>query len=140
MNQVSGLVPARIAASARSAFLATTAATTPFIGLFGTVVGVMRAFKDLAGAAGAGPGVVAIGISTGGVQAIEQVLPRLPLNAPGIVIVQHMPEHFTKAFAQRLNGLCQVEVKEAVDGDTVLRGYAPLETMQEFVAAEREGG
>ncbi len=67
--------------------------------------------------------VVCMGASTGGTEALREVLEALPANSPGIVIVQHMPEHFTRAFAQRLNGLCQVGVKEAVDGDPVLRGH-----------------
>ena len=68
--------------------------------------------------------VIAIGASTGGTQALESVLSALPSNAPGIMIVQHMPEHFTTSFAERLNGLCQIEVKEAQDGDTVVPGRA----------------
>lgn len=68
--------------------------------------------------------VVVIGISTGGVQAIEQVLPRLPRDAPGIVIVQHMPAKFTAALSQRLNELCAMEVREARHGDRVLPGVA----------------
>ena len=66
--------------------------------------------------------VIAIGASTGGVQAIEQVLRGLPRTAPGVVIVQHMPETFTGAFAARLNGLCEMEVREARDGDRVMPG------------------
>ncbi len=66
--------------------------------------------------------VIAIGSSTGGVQAIEAVLTALPRTTPGIVIVQHMPEAFTAAFAERLNKLCAMEVKEARDGDRVLPG------------------
>ncbi|MCA9434227.1 MAG: chemotaxis response regulator protein-glutamate methylesterase [Candidatus Omnitrophica bacterium] len=66
--------------------------------------------------------VVAIGASTGGTQALESVLVTLPPNSPGIVIVQHMPEVFTKSFADRLNQLCQVEVKEAEDNDSVTTG------------------
>jgi len=66
--------------------------------------------------------VVAIGTSTGGTQALEAVLTRLPNTTPGIVVVQHMPEKFTAAFAQRLDSLCQMEVREAVDGDRVLPG------------------
>jgi two-component system chemotaxis response regulator CheB len=68
--------------------------------------------------------VLAIGASTGGTQAIEAVLRQLPANAPGTVIVQHMPEHFTLAFAQRLNGICAMEVREARDGDQVVPGLA----------------
>ncbi len=66
--------------------------------------------------------IVAIGASTGGTQAIEQILKALPADSPGIVIVQHMPAGFTKAFADRLNEICTVEVREAVDGDEVRRG------------------
>jgi two-component system chemotaxis response regulator CheB len=66
--------------------------------------------------------VIAIGSSTGGVQAIEAVLTALPRTTPGIVIVQHMPEKFTAALADRLNGICAMDVKEAKDGDRVLDG------------------
>ncbi|MDO9236873.1 MAG: chemotaxis response regulator protein-glutamate methylesterase [Aquabacterium sp.] len=72
--------------------------------------------------------VIAIGISTGGVQTIETVLTRLPRTAPGIVIVQHMPPNFTASLAARLNGLCDLDVMEAKDGDRVINGrvlYAP---------------
>jgi two-component system chemotaxis response regulator CheB len=68
--------------------------------------------------------VVAIGASTGGTQALQAVLSALPANAPGIVIVQHMPEHFTRAFADRLNDICAIQVKEAEDGDSVVPGRA----------------
>lgn len=68
--------------------------------------------------------VVAIGASTGGTQALQSVLTALPANAPGIVIVQHMPEHFTRAFAERLDTLCAIQVKEAEDGDIVQPGRA----------------
>lgn len=68
--------------------------------------------------------VVAIGTSTGGTQALERVLTTLPRVCPGIVIVQHMPEKFTAAFADRLNSLCQIEVREAKSGDRVLPGLA----------------
>jgi len=66
--------------------------------------------------------IIAIGSSTGGVQAIECVLTQLPRTTPGIIIVQHMPEAFTAAFAARLNSLCAMDVKEAVDGDRVMPG------------------
>lgn len=68
--------------------------------------------------------LVAIGTSTGGTQALEAVLTQLPRVSPGIVIVQHMPEKFTAAFAARLNNLCAIEVKEAVSGDRVIPGRA----------------
>ena len=66
--------------------------------------------------------VVCIGASTGGTESLRVVLEALPEDCPGIVIVQHMPEKFTAAFARRLDALCAVEVKEAEDGDAVLRG------------------
>jgi len=68
--------------------------------------------------------VVAIGASTGGVEAIETVLTRLPENTPGTVITQHIPAGFSRAFADRLNGLCPMEVAEARDGDLVRAGRA----------------
>ncbi|NAW69936.1 chemotaxis-specific protein-glutamate methyltransferase CheB [Vibrio sp. V27_P1S3P104] len=68
--------------------------------------------------------IVVIGTSTGGTQALEYVLTRLPAHSPGIVIVQHMPEKFTAMFAERLNNLCQISVSEAKTGDRVLPGCA----------------
>jgi two-component system chemotaxis response regulator CheB len=67
--------------------------------------------------------VVVVGASTGGTEALRIFLEALPWDAPGIVIVQHMPEHFTTAFAKRLDGLCRVSVKEAENNDSVLRGH-----------------
>ncbi|WP_137679817.1 protein-glutamate methylesterase/protein-glutamine glutaminase [Aurantiacibacter suaedae] len=67
--------------------------------------------------------VVCIGASTGGTEALRQVLEALPADSPGIVVVQHMPESFTRAFANRLNKSCAVDVKEAAHGDTVMRGH-----------------
>ena len=66
--------------------------------------------------------IVAIGASTGGTEAIKEVLTRLPATVPGIVVVQHMPPRFTTAFAQRLNDLCAFEVREGEDGDSVYPG------------------
>ncbi len=68
--------------------------------------------------------VIAIGTSTGGTEALKEVLLQMPVNIPGIVIVQHMPANFTTAFAERLNKLCRIEVKEAEDGDSILNGRA----------------
>lgn len=68
--------------------------------------------------------LIAIGSSTGGVQALTDLLPRLPRTSPGIVIVQHMPAGFTGSFAERLNQLCQITVKEGRDGDAVEPGTA----------------
>ncbi len=70
--------------------------------------------------------IIAIGASTGGTEAIKEVLVRLPQNTPGVVIVQHMPPKFTTAFAERLNQMCALEVREAQDGDSVVTGRALL--------------
>jgi two-component system, chemotaxis family, protein-glutamate methylesterase/glutaminase len=68
--------------------------------------------------------ILAIGASTGGTEAIRSVLQHMPADAPPILITQHMPERFTKAFADRLNSICEILVKEACDGDSVLPGQA----------------
>lgn len=69
-------------------------------------------------------GIVAIGASAGGTQALHHVLSTLPRTSPGIVIVQHMPEHFTRSLAERLNEICSIDVREAADGDRVVGGLA----------------
>jgi len=83
--------------------------------------------------------VVCIGASTGGTESLRVVLEALPANSPGIVIVQHMPEKFTAAFARRLDGLCDVEVKEAADGDTVLRGRVLIAPGDKHMLLQRSG-
>jgi two-component system chemotaxis response regulator CheB len=83
--------------------------------------------------------VIAIGSSTGGVQAIEAVLTALPRTTPGVVIVQHMPETFTGAFAARLNGLCEMEVKEARDGDRVIPGRVLIAPGGRHMQLQRSG-
>lgn len=83
--------------------------------------------------------VICMGASTGGTTSLTEVLMALPADCPGIVIVQHMPERFTTSFAERLNGLCQVEVKEAVDGDTVLRGRVLIAPGNFHTMLERSG-
>lgn len=83
--------------------------------------------------------VVAIGTSTGGTQALEVVLTALPRVSPGIVIVQHMPEKFTAAFAQRLDSLCQIEVREAAHNDRVLPGKALIAPGGKHLLLKRSG-
>nr|WP_314898671.1 chemotaxis protein CheB [uncultured Deefgea sp.] len=68
--------------------------------------------------------IIAIGASTGGTQALEQVLTQVAANSPGIVIVQHMPEKFTSSFAARLNTRCKIEVREAKNNERILPGVA----------------
>lgn len=83
--------------------------------------------------------VVAIGTSTGGTQALEAVLTVLPRMCPGIVVVQHMPEKFTEAFAKRLDSLCQIEVREARHGDRVVPGLALIAPGGRHMLLKRSG-
>jgi two-component system chemotaxis response regulator CheB len=83
--------------------------------------------------------VVVVGASTGGTEALSVFLQALPPDGPGIVIVQHMPEHFTRAFANRLNGICRISVKEAEDNDTVIRGRALIAPGNHHTLLKRSG-
>jgi two-component system chemotaxis response regulator CheB len=83
--------------------------------------------------------VVAIGASTGGTEALKTLLEALPSDAPGIVIVQHMPELFTRAFANRLDTLCKITVKEAESNDTVIRGRALIAPGNHHLLLKRSG-
>jgi two-component system chemotaxis response regulator CheB len=83
--------------------------------------------------------IVCIGASTGGTEALREVLEVLPAAAPGIVVVQHMPERFTTSFAKRLDSLCAMEVKEAQDGDAVLRGRVLIAPGNFHTMIERSG-
>ncbi len=82
---------------------------------------------------------IAIGASAGGTQAIESVLETLPASVPGIVIVQHMPEKFTEAFAQRLNNICSINVKEAVNNDKIEPGMALVAPGNKHMLVKRNG-
>lgn len=84
--------------------------------------------------------VLAIGASTGGTKALETVLTRMPPTTPGTVIVQHMPEHFTASFAQRLNEICELEVREARDNDHVVQGVALVAPGNRHMLLRRSGG
>jgi two-component system chemotaxis response regulator CheB len=83
--------------------------------------------------------IIVIGASTGGTEAIRIVLEDMPLGCPGIVIVQHMPEGFTRSFADRLNTLCKISVKEAKNGDNVLRGQALIAPGNKHTLLKRSG-
>jgi two-component system chemotaxis response regulator CheB len=83
--------------------------------------------------------IVMIGASTGGTEALKVLLESLPADCPGIVIVQHMPEMFTRAFAARLDGLCAISVKEAETNDTVLRGGALIAPGNHHLLLKRSG-
>jgi two-component system chemotaxis response regulator CheB len=83
--------------------------------------------------------VVAVGASTGGTEALREFLEAMPLDAPGIVIVQHMPEVFTARFAERLNTICAITVKEAADNDSVIRGQALIAPGNRHLLLKRSG-
>ncbi len=83
--------------------------------------------------------VIAIGASTGGTRAIETLLTQLPADIPGIVIVQHMPEYFTHAFAQRLNQICPMQVREARDRDQVVPGIALIAPGNRHLILQQSG-
>ena len=83
--------------------------------------------------------VVAVGASTGGTDALRVFLEALPPDTPGIVIVQHMPEHFTRSFANRLNELCRITVKEAENGESVIRGKALIAPGNHHMLLKRSG-
>ncbi len=83
--------------------------------------------------------LIAIGASTGGAEAIKKVLTRLPLNSPGVLVVQHMPAQFTTSFAQRLDELCQMKVEEAKNGDTVTNGKVLIAPGNYHMLLKRSG-
>lgn len=95
---------------------------------------------DLAAIALTTDRVVAIGSSTGGTIALEKILTKLPRTSPGIVVVQHMPEKFTKAFADRLNSLCELDIFEASSGDRVIPGRVLIAPGGKHLQVKRSGG
>jgi two-component system chemotaxis response regulator CheB len=83
--------------------------------------------------------VIAVGASTGGTEALRELLTALPSDSPGVVVVQHMPENFTRSFAQRLDGLCKVRVSEAKDGDRILPGHVLIAPGNYHLEVNRSG-
>jgi len=83
--------------------------------------------------------IVVVGASTGGTEALREFLEAMPADCPGMVIVQHMPAIFTARFAERLNDLCRVTVREAVDGDSVIRGQALIAPGNRHLLLKRSG-
>lgn len=83
--------------------------------------------------------IIAMGASTGGTVALEHVLVQLPRTIPGIVIVQHMPEKFTRSFAERLDNLCEIDVREAIDGDSIVPGLALVAPGNHHTVVRRSG-
>lgn len=100
-------------------------------------VAAARAPLAADGAGRATTTLVAIGASTGGTEAIREVLAALPEDFPGIVITQHMPPGFTASFAARLDSLCRIRVKEAVDGERILQGHAYIAPGGRHLSVER---
>jgi two-component system, chemotaxis family, protein-glutamate methylesterase/glutaminase len=84
--------------------------------------------------------LIAVGASTGGTEAIREFLAAMPADCPGIAIVQHMPENFTRMFAERLNGLCQINVKEAEHNDPILPGHAYVAPGGKHLWVKRDEG
>ncbi len=83
--------------------------------------------------------LIVVGASTGGTEALREFLEVMPLNCPGIVIVQHRPEKFTAAFANRLNGICEISVKEAQNNDSVITGHALIAPGNKHMLLKRSG-
>lgn len=83
--------------------------------------------------------VIAIGASTGGTEALKKVLQMMPVNAPGIAVVQHMPATFTRSFAERLNEVCQIQVREGKDNDTISPGTALIAPGNYHMTVRRSG-
>ncbi|MBS1792384.1 MAG: chemotaxis response regulator protein-glutamate methylesterase [Acidobacteria bacterium] len=83
--------------------------------------------------------IIAIGASTGGTQAIERVLTEFPVNSPGTIVVQHMPAGFTQSFANRLNQVCKIQVREAKNGDIVAPGVALVAPGNHHLLLKRSG-
>jgi len=83
--------------------------------------------------------LIVIGASTGGTEAIKEVLIKLPADAPSVLVTQHMPEHFTKSFADRLNSLCKISVKEAEHNERILPGHAYIAPGNSHLLIKRSG-
>lgn len=84
--------------------------------------------------------IIAVGASTGGTEALREFLVGMPVDCPGVLIVQHMPENFTRMFAERLDGLCQIAVKEAEHNDPVLPGHAYIAPGGKHLWVKRDEG
>lgn len=119
----------KIRAAARARLLTPTKTS-------GQVVSTTAPLKALAATTNK---IIAIGASTGGTEALKVVLTQMPPNCPGIVVVQHMPAKFTTSFAERLNSLCEIEVREAQDGDSVIPGRALIAPGNYHMLLKRSG-
>lgn len=104
-----------------------------------TLKPVVAPGADLVAMATTTDSIIVIGTSTGGTQALEQILSKIPRTCPGIAVVQHMPEKFTAAFAARLNSLCEVDVKEAESGDRLIPGRVLIAPGGYHMEVQRSG-
>jgi two-component system chemotaxis response regulator CheB len=125
----------RAAARARPALLARPGAANPppKLSADAVIAGGRSAMHDTTDK------VIALGTSTGGTQALESVLTRLPVSVPGLVIVQHMPERFTAMFAERLDSICAIRVREARNNDRVVPGQALIAPGGRHLLLKRSG-
>jgi two-component system, chemotaxis family, protein-glutamate methylesterase/glutaminase len=101
--------------------------------------GVKPSAVDLVSMTSTTDSIIVIGTSTGGTQALEEILSKTPRTCPGIAVVQHMPEKFTAAFASRLNSLCEVDVKEAESGDRLIPGRVLIAPGGHHLEVQRSG-
>ena len=129
----------RAATHAPKQAIAAAAATVPALTAVNALTPAKPKVLPTAFRPGLSDRLIAIGTSTGGTEALREVLAALPIDVPPIVMVQHMPEGFTKAFADRLDRLCKVAVKEAEDGDALLPGRALLAPGNRHMRLVRDG-
>ncbi len=129
----------RAATHAPKQAIAAAAATVPALTAVNALTPAKPKLLPTAFRPGLSDRLIAIGTSTGGTEALREVLAALPIDVPPIVMVQHMPEGFTKAFADRLDRLCKIAVKEAEDGDALLPGRALLAPGNRHMRLVRDG-
>jgi two-component system chemotaxis response regulator CheB len=138
-DELVATVRAAARANVRRLAPAARAGTTPLVPTAKNTADVILAAAPTRAMSQTTERIVAIGTSTGGTQALEEVLTALPRVCPGIVIVQHMPEKFTAAFAARLDGLCELDVREAQHNDRVLPGRALIAPGGRHMLLKRSG-
>ena len=129
----------RAATHAPKQAIAAAAATVPALTAVNALTPAKPKVLPTAFRPGLSDRLIAIGTSTGGTEALREVLAALPIDVPPIVMVQHMPEGFTKAFADRLDRLCKIAVKEAEDGDALIPGRALLAPGNRHMRLVRDG-
>jgi two-component system, chemotaxis family, protein-glutamate methylesterase/glutaminase len=138
-DELVATVRAAARANVRRLGTSARAAMTPFVAPAKNTADVILAAGSARAMTQTTERVVALGTSTGGTQALEEVLTALPRMCPGIVIVQHMPEKFTAAFAARLDGLCEIAVREAQHNDRVVPGRALIAPGGRHMLLKRSG-